>query len=393
MLELNFLEQFDTVLAAAWRSEARFDLGQAGLRFRLVRRAALTSADQAAWQRLTDAAQAVSPFADHWFMKAALQHCDNAAEASLAIVADDAGEWLGVLPVARKPWRGKAPLPNWVAWQHPNQFVGTPLLRTGQAEIFWRALLAGLEAEPGSELAFCVPRMPDDDQITHALLEACIADGREFEIEAFHSRPGLRSGGAIASPPQQQRRIAGLERKLNRELGQPRFAASRDPERIADMIDELLKLEASGWKGRRGSALASSAGTASLFREVALAGAAAGKFEVATLHVGERLLAFSTILIGSARWYGFKSAYDENAARYGPGVLLLDWITRRFSELSPALSFDSCSASGQQPVSRLWSGELGLADYRISLGGPIRHRALQAIRVGEAAYSWLKRSV
>lgn len=393
MLELNFLDQFDTAVAAAWRSEARFDIEQAGLRFRLIPHKALKSSDESAWQRLADDAQMRSPFAELWFMQAALRHCEGADEAILAVVADLAGEWLGVVPVVRKGRRGKAPLPNWEIWQHPNQFVGSPMVRTGKAAIFWRALLAGLESEPGSELAFCVSRLPHDDHVTDALIEACIADGREFEIESRHSRPGLPAGGEFAPDPQQRRRLASLQRKLGRELGEARFTASRDSDQIAQLMEELLKLECAGWKGRCGSALASSVSTAALFRDVALDGARAGKFELITLHAGDRLLAFSTVLIGKGRWYGFKSAYDETAARFGPGVLLLDWISQRFAAQDQANSFDSCSAPGQQPVSRLWSSELALSDFRISLGGPIRQGALQVIRAGEAAYSWLKRNV
>ena len=92
-------------------------------------------------------------------------------------------------------------------------------------------------------------------------------------------------------------------------------------------------------------ALACAGGTAGLFRDVAIGGARAGQFQLATLHAGERLLAFSTVLTGTGRWYGFKSAFDETAARYGPGVLLLDWITRRFADQQSATSFDSPSRS------------------------------------------------
>ena len=391
MLELTFLEQFDTVLAAAWRSEARFDLAEAGLRFRLIRHQSIKPSDEAAWERLASAAETSNPFADRWFLKAALKHCDPHGEARLAVIADARGEWLGLLPVIRRAMRGRAPLPNWSAWEHPNQFVGTPLIRPGMAETFWRGILAGMEAEPGSELALCVSRMPTDDEISGALIEACIADGRELEIESQQARPGLPRGHTITAKPEQQRRISSLTRKLNRELGEVRFAIVQDPAVIAGMVDSLLDLEQSGWKGRGGSALACAGGTAGLFRDVAIGGARAGQFQLATLHAGERLLAFSTVLTGTGRWYGFKSAFDETAARYGPGVLLLDWITRRFADQQSATSFDSCSAPGQQPVSRLWSGEVGLADYRISLGGPLRQGALQAIRAGEAAYSWLKR--
>ena len=152
-----------------------------------------------------------------------------------------------------------------------------------------------------------------------------------------------------------------------------------------------MALELSGWKGNCGSALACSASTRGLFADVLQAGGSSGKVELASLHAGGQLLAFSTLLIGQGRTYGFKMAFEESAVCFAPGLLLLNWLTVRHGQSGSDFDIDSCTAPGSQPASRLWPDRCALIDCRIALGGPMRQAALQAVTAGEGAYSWLKR--
>lgn len=377
-------EQFVTALAAA-----QYDHPVA--RLRLLRAADLIEANDAKWRDLAAATETASAFAQPWFLRHALNNCDSGQCARLAVAELPDGSWAGALPIARSSRHGRAPMPNWHSWRHPNQFVAAPLVRSGHAEQFWRTLLDGLGDGPGNELALCLSDLPLDDPACQALFDLCAADGREVIVDRRFERPGLQPESPLALAPRHRRRIASLERKLALELGEPVYRMTRDPREIDSAVRAFLDLEAAGWKGRGGSALASSHDTRTLFAGVVREGSQLGSVELASLSCNGQMLAFSTILSGHKRRYGFKMAYDEGAARYAPGILLLNWITQTQCSDSAAHAIDSCTLPGQQPVSRLWNDSFPLIDCRIVLGGAMRRGAMRAVIACEDAYSWCKR--
>ena len=300
---------------------------------------------------------------------------------------EQCGEWLGVLPVVGVPRQGRAPVPAWTAWSHPNQFTGAPLVRAGQAEAFWDGLLAGLARHGPDRVALTLGQLPADDPVTTALLALCESRGRKLAIDRRAERACLdaRPGAEAPDPGSKQRsRLRGLERKLAAELGEVAFAVDRDPARTTAALDRFLELEQSGWKGRAGSALACADATRSFFLDVARAAAAKGRLEVATLSAGGKTVAMATQLVGEDRTYGFKSAYDEDLAACAPGLLLLDRLTRYYVERGCG-EVDSCAMPGQQPVSRMWPGRRELIDCRVALGGTLRARAFAAMLACESA--------
>ncbi len=362
----------------------------AGLEFQLLPLRDLSARDLIAWDLLGAAAQTESAYAQPWFMRHSLHHCDPAGSALLAVVSDAAGRWLGVIPVVRARWQGRAPLPSWHAWSHPNRFVGTPLVAAGAAHSFWHALLTGLGETSRGEVALCLSDLATDDAVTRALFEVCAIEDRAMGLDRSTVRPILRPGTEPEVSAKQRSRIRALHRRLEAEYGPATFSLVRDADRIAQLRGTFLQLEASGWKGQGGSALAACVRNRALFEAVTDAAAAHGGFEIAVLEAGGRVLALSTQLVGKGRRYGFKMAYDEAAAGCAPGLLLLDWLTRH----APGeLPFDSCSRPGAEPVSRLWPDRCELIDCRVALGGSVRQGAMRLLLHAEMLAANVKAAV
>ena len=363
---------------------------------RIVPLSALTRSDRENWNELGRHTGTASIFAEPWFMRASLSNCDEAGRAMLAIVEGDGGEWLGALPVTRESRHGRNPMPNWSAWRHPNQFVGTPLVRQRRATEFWHGLIAGLGSAAPWNLALCLHDLPLDDPVNEALLQLGAASEWRIEIDRRFERPRLLCAHGEADPrealkPSHRRRIRSLERKLEREVGPLELEVTREPERVARRVEDFLELEHSGWKGRSGSALASMQSTEDFFRKVAREAASRDQFEIASLSANGRVLAMSTQLIGRARAYGFKKAYDEAFASFAPGVILLNRLTGHFCEEGHE-DVDSCAMPGQQPVSRLWPDRRELIDCRVALGGALRGGLFAAMLGCEAMAARLSRS-
>ena len=360
-----------------------FEIPAPAASLRLLRPHALGPRDEAAWDALDDDAETPSVFAEPWFMRRSLAHCDPRRDAMLAVVEDEDGRWLGALPVVSALRQGRSPLPAWIAWNHPNQFVGSPLVRRAQTKRFWQGLLHGL-GKRGARVSLVLRELPTDDPTTDALLRVCAESERAVVIDRSIARACLGGGAGPEHNAKQRSRIRGLERKLAGEVGPVTFELVREHDDVDRVLDSFLALEQSGWKGRAGSALACAAGTREFFRDVCRAAAAKGRLEAATLSAGGRPVAISTQLRGSARAYGFKAAYDEAFARYAPGLLLLDRLTQTYVERATT-DIDSCAAPGQQPVSRLWPGRRELIDCRVALGGAGRARLFGAMLACERA--------
>jgi hypothetical protein len=95
--------------------------------------------------------------------------------------------------------------------------------------------------------------------------------------------------------------------------------------------------------------------------------AAEGKVAVNRILLDGRAVAAAiTLRSGDAAWY-WKTAYDENLARFAPGVLLSAALTEDLAE-NPAISrSDSCAGPGNPILNNLWRERLPLCDRLIAV--------------------------
>ena len=113
-----------------------------------------------------------------------------------------------------------------------------------------------------------------------------------------------------------------------------------------------LALEASGWKGAEGSAIAQGAEVAAFYREVAAASAASRRLRLYTLACDGRPIAFRLSILDEGTLFLLKTAYDEQFARFGPGNLLLRRVLRHAFD-DPAIS--AVDLVGHPEWKRPWS--------------------------------------
>jgi CelD/BcsL family acetyltransferase involved in cellulose biosynthesis len=88
-------------------------------------------------------------------------------------------------------------------------------------------------------------------------------------------------------------------------------------------LDEILTVEAMGWKGQRGVAVASRPTTAAFYREVARWAAREGLLRISILRLDERPIAVSFALAAHGEVYLLKGGFDPSQRRCSPGRLLL----------------------------------------------------------------------
>ena len=127
-------------------------------------------------------------------------------------------------------------------------------------------------------------------------------------------------------------------------------------------LEEGYALEAFGWKGRRGSAIALEDRRWGFYTELARAASYRGYLSLYFLRVGGRAVAFHYGLQVGGRYYLLKPAYDETMSECSPGQLLMEEVVRHsiargvkeFDFLGPDMPWKREWADMVRPHYGLW---------------------------------------
>jgi CelD/BcsL family acetyltransferase involved in cellulose biosynthesis len=129
--------------------------------------------------------------------------------------------------------------------------------------------------------------------------------------------------------------LADLRRRRRRleEYGAVAFEACAGGPRAAPLLDELLTLEAAGWKAARGTAIAARASTRRFYAAVTAWAAERGAQRLLALRLAGRPLAALLGVQEGGVLYLLKGGFDPDYARYSPGQLVLAHaIERAFAD-------------------------------------------------------------
>jgi CelD/BcsL family acetyltransferase involved in cellulose biosynthesis len=271
------------------------------------------------------------------------------------VVAQHDGEWAACLPVHRPRRWHRVPLGCVASWQHRYCFLGTPLARSDTLEAGIAAMAHELTGSRGSSIAG-LDDLADDGDVREALravLERRAGDAvtvNRHERAVLRRRPAEQAGAAVAG--KHRRELNRKRRRLADELGAP--LATADLASDAGAVERFLELEASGWKGRSGTAIASMRNDAEFFRAVCASFRELGRLHLLSLEAEGWPVAMALNLRAAEGIFCLKIAFDERWRRYSPGALLvldhLSWFDRQ----ADAAWMDSCVQPDNDLVNRLW---------------------------------------
>jgi hypothetical protein len=168
------------------------------------------------------------------------------------------------------------------------------------------------------------------------------------------------------------------------------FEVARRPDEIGPALETFLQLEASGWKGKRGTALIQHAGDATFIRRAVPALAETAQCEIVTLRAGATPIAAGIVLRHQDRAFFFKLGIDERFARYSPGVQLTLDLTRHLCADPAIASADSTASADHPMINPIWRGRFAIGDVLIPLrrNDPVValiHGALVSLNVAHEA--------
>jgi CelD/BcsL family acetyltransferase involved in cellulose biosynthesis len=295
------------------------------------------------------------------------------------ILLENGDELVGLMPLADEKRYYRRPIPHLAGWTHPNAFLGTPLIAAGFEQAFWRELLTWADRNAGNALFLHLSELVLDGPVFKALTKVIAEQKRTGAIVHREERALLAStdgpeGYFAASMSGKKRKE--LRRQQNRlsEHGTVAFERLHDDSGLAQWTQAFLALEAGGWKGKAGSALALADTTSALFRS-ALAGAAAqGRLERLTLTLDGKPIAMLATFLCAPGAFSYKTAFDESFSKFSPGVLLqcenLMILDR------PEIAWtDSCASADHPMIDHIWRERRTVGRISVAIGGGLRRKA------------------
>jgi CelD/BcsL family acetyltransferase involved in cellulose biosynthesis len=314
------------------------------------------------WDDLAANASEPNVFAERWFMGPGVRHMLAPGRTRMIAVWADGGDTLvGLLPLRIEGRYGRMTLDgaDWAAGF---------LHLTGIAE---------------------------DGPVHRGLAEAAAAIGRPCAVVHRMQRALLQSdltpqAYQEAAVRKKKRKELGRLRSRLAELGEIRFETLECAEDAPLWCEDFLALEAKGWKGKDGSAFRNEPHTAAFFREMFAGAFAAGTLEVLRLAVDEKPIAMLVNLHATGGGFSYKIAFDEDYARYSPGVMIEIENLRLLAR--PGFAWmDSCAAADHPMIDSLWRERRSIVRLTVPLTGARRAATFRICRALEEASSLVRR--
>jgi CelD/BcsL family acetyltransferase involved in cellulose biosynthesis len=168
----------------------------------------------------------------------------------------------------------------------------------------------------------------------------------------------------------QRHELRRHERRLS-EAGRVEYLSLEPGDDVADWIEEFLRIEAVSWKGMGGRALVCNETDREYFVQVANEAFRRGQLMMLALRVDGRPIAHKCNFLSGPGSFAFKIAFDEEYARYSPGVLLEVENIRRLHAQSKVKWMDSCAEPSHPMFDRLLADRRTIQDVVVGAGRPL----------------------
>lgn len=256
-----------------------------------------------------------------------------------------------------------------------------PVLDRAHAEAAAAALVALIATAPDLPKLLRLPLLPVEGPVFEALQAAC--RGKHHAITRFESwqRPMMRPVAGEDAERYLRRALgSGYKKRLQQHrmlerAGILRFERHRGQDAVA-ALETFLTLEASGWKGTAGTALAKRPADCAYIRQVAARFAAIDGLRIDLLRLNEAPIAAGLLLDLAGQAHFLKIAFDETRAKLSPGRALTIEMLRADLGTNPddaaaSVTLDSGAGDRVDAGTYVWGERQAMANVMIDLGSPL----------------------
>jgi len=331
------------------------------------------------WEDLAASALEPNVFFEPWMMTPALRYL-GAAETILTalIFADDPSRpgtslLCGLFPLeCGRGYKG-LPVKYLRLWRHKHCFLTTPLIRAGYERPTLEAFFDWLATDMRGAALIEFNMIAGDGPFHQTLVDYLYRSGRPnrfYDVHTralFHPLADADTYLCAALSAKHRKMIRRQEMQMS-AMGLLEYDALLPGDDVAVWIEEFLRLEDGGWKGRENSALASNEAERSYFKTIAAEAFRQGRLAMLALRLDGRPIAFKIDFLAGQASFTFKIAFDENYSRYSPGFLLEIENVRRLHAQSQIEWVDSCTDPFNFMFNRLWTARRTIQSLTVSTG-------------------------
>lgn len=259
------------------------------------------------------------------------------------------------------------------AWSNHFGPLGTPLV---DAENAGEVMDHFLEALGREEMRLPSVLVLPDIRLggPFAQMARAIAMSRNLPVDVTgeQARPMLESlldGDAYLKASIKSSHMREMRRQWGHleKLGRVSYEVARQPQDIRLRMEEFLLLEASGWKGKKRTAMLSDRLRAAFAREAVNNLAEIDAARIHTIDIDGKAIASMIVLLMNGDAYTWKTAFNEDFARYSPGKILTAQITDWHLDDANIVRTDSCAVPDHPIMSRLWQEREAMGTLLIGL--------------------------
>lgn len=255
-----------------------------------------------------------------------------------------------------------------------------------------QALMRYLLAASDLPRTLALPLLPLEGPGFTALAEACRTTGSTIATCERWARPVMIPQPGDDHERYLRRALGSSYKKRMQQVravirsGALTFRRSRGQAAL-DALDAFLTLEAAGWKGKAGTAIACIPADTAYFRRLAALFAAEDGLLIDTLLLDGRVLAMGLLIESAGRRHFLKIAYDETQGRHSPGRTLTVAMLRADLGGTPPAFFDSGAGEGVDTGTYVWGERREMGNALIGIG----RRPIGAARAAALGRMWLRR--
>lgn len=191
-----------------------------------------------------------------------------------------------------------------------------------------------------------------------------------------------------------KRKLMGRQRRRLEEMGAVRFVSTRDGLDDGEALEAFLKVEASGWKARKGTALSVVPALNAFTHDFLPPLLAEGRARIDLMMLDDHCIAGLVSLQAGRGLFSWKTGMDEVYKRFSPGVHILHHLSLQ-ALADPDIDYvDSLADAGHPVAEHIWGGHRAYAQLFVPLSaygrvGALSHSA--AADGKQQARYWAKR--
>lgn len=339
------------------------------------------------WVTLAGNAVETNVFFEPWMLIPALRHLSPAQGVQVVLVKDaDNQRLIGLFPLVILKRYRHLPITSYCSWRYKYSANATPLIEKGSEGKCLLAFFRWLD-QSCQRLVWTRFRLfVGDSPLFDELKAIATRQHRVIDLIEINKRAMLKTG--VSGDAYFKRHISNKHQKEYRRLWNRlsdqgeiiyrQFDAGQHD--LDAWLADFLELEGNGWKGRGGTAIMNNPEEKAFYVDAVHAAHKQACFAMSRLELGGDTIAGECSFMSNDGGVMLKIVYDENFARFSPGVLLVLKKTEQILDHSDIAWLDSCAVSDHPMINRLWKQQVQVRDFTVSGTRPVSRIALSAIK-------------